>query len=140
LTRDERPCTVVRWGDVPLSDEEASRLVAGRFGWRTQAVVACGGRESPSNRDDVLRDLAREPADRPVVVLAEAWEAPSRAITGFLADARRSTDARRPLVVGLLGERNGTWAPPDPDDRDVWERTTAALGDPYVRVEAVVGE
>jgi hypothetical protein len=130
----------VRWGDVPLSDEEAARLVSQRFGWRAQAVLACGGRESVASRDDLLRGLATEAPERPLVVLAEAWEAPSRAITGFLADARRSAGARRPLVVGLLGARNGSWVAPDPDDLDVWERTTAALGDPYVRVEAVIGE
>jgi hypothetical protein len=133
-------CTVVRWADVPVSDEESAAMVAQRFGWRADNIFACGGRDGVEQRQVVINALAREAAANPVVVLAEAWEAPSRAVTGFLAGIRRAVDARKPVVVGLLGGAEGSWTAPADADRSVWERSAAALGDPYLRVESVTDE
>jgi hypothetical protein len=74
------------------------------------------------------------------VVLAESWEAPSRAVTRFLQELRRASTQRRHVVVGLLGARNGAWSSPEPDDYDVWLRGAAALADPYLRVEPMIGD
>ena len=131
-------CTVVRWADVPLNAQDAAGLTARRFGWRADAVQECGGRGRLGDRDTLISVLAKEAPDRPLVLLAESWEAPSRAVTGFLAALRRAVGARRPIVVALLDARDGRWSAPTPDDRDVWERTVAQLADPYVRVEPVI--
>ena len=133
-------CTVLCWADVPASAHQAAELVAARFGWSAEAVHAVGGRNGTAGRADVVSAIAEEPDERPLVVLAESWEAPSRAITRFLRQLRDAVGKRRPLVVALVGSHAGGWAPPEADDRELWAQRIRSLGDPYLRVEAVIGE
>jgi hypothetical protein len=52
---------------------------------------------------------------------------------------REAAGADRPIVVTLLdSDAAGRWTPPVGDDLAVWKRHLAALGDPYLRVEALV--
>jgi hypothetical protein len=131
---------VLCWADVPASARQAAELVAARFGWSAEAVHAVGGRNGTAGRADVVSAIAEEPDERPLVVLAESWEAPSRAITRFLRQLRDAVGKRRPLVVALVGSHAGGWAPPEADDRELWAQRIRSLGDPYLRVEAVIGE
>jgi hypothetical protein len=138
LRSEGTECTVVTWADVPLTAEEASRLVADRFGWRAAAVYPCGGRDKDGGAPKAAADVVRASRERPVVILCEAWEAPSRALTRFLNEMRDAGGQRRMFVIGLLGVLGGAWSAPDPEDCEVWERNAASMGDPYLRVEAMI--
>jgi hypothetical protein len=130
-------CVVLCWGDVPLREDEAAELVRRRFGWRTTSVQAVGGTQS-GGQHTMLESLAAGAASDPVIVVAEAWEAPGKAIRRFLTEIRGAIDVHRPIVVGLVGADDGRWVTPVAGDRDLWERVAALAGDPYLRVEALV--
>jgi hypothetical protein len=71
-----------------------------------------------------------------VLLLAEAWEPPSKNLTHFLRALRKSCGAERAVVIGLLtkgAQRVGASL----DDVRIWRRRVSALGDPRIRVEAL---
>jgi hypothetical protein len=130
-------CTILCWGDVPLSRVEAADLVRDRFGWKTGDVHAVGGKET-AGQDAMREQLATGSREQPVLLLAEAWEAPGKAVRNLLRDVRGAVTARRLIVVCLLGEDADGWTAPRDEDLRLWEHTCALLGDPYLRVEPVV--
>ena len=65
--------------------------------------------------------------DEAVVVLAEAWEAPTRALGQLLGGLRAQADSRTTFVVLLIDA--------DEENAAVWRRYVAGLGDPYLFVD-----
>jgi hypothetical protein len=127
----EGDARAVIWGDVPVDDARVVALVARRFGWKVLAVERAGTDET---RRDAAAIAAVAGGDGPIVVLAEAFEAPTREARGFVGALRAAAGAQRSIVVALLDGDD----PPASDDLAVWRRHIAALGDPYLRVEALV--
>ncbi len=134
---------VVIWGDVPIEASGVEGLIATRFGWEVGAVERAGVDETTD--DDAA--IAKVSAARggPIVVLVEAFESPTREARAFVQRLRRAAGKDRPIVVGLLDASAdpaspGAWTPPARDDRAVWEKHMSGLGDPYLRVEALVEE
>jgi hypothetical protein len=122
-------CAVVRWRDAPL-EGGAADAVARQAGAAVAAVHAAGGRDCEEAGRDwaaALRGLD------PVVVVAEAFEAPDRAAVRLLGDLRRAVGPRRQLLV-LLSAPGGT---PGPARRDLetWREGLAPLADPFLAVE-----
>jgi hypothetical protein len=113
------------------------RLVAARFGQAVRAVEPAGAGATEVDDAALAACLAAAPA--PVLVLAEAFEAPTREVRGFLGRLRAAMGATRPVVVALVdGGAASGWTGPAPDDLRVWQRQLAALGDPYLRVEPLI--
>jgi hypothetical protein len=138
----ETACVVLCWADVPASQHELAELAERRFGWRAQQVVAVGGKDD-AGRESALAAASTAGTGVPVLVVAEAWEAPGRSIEHMLGELRARIETRRPIIVGLVGAKNegtdgGSWRTPDDDDRRLWERRLRALGDAYLRVEDMV--
>jgi Protein of unknown function (DUF2868) len=122
---------VVLWRDVPrTSDLEAA--VARQTGTAVAAVQAAGGRDYEEGQLDWTR-LA-DGAD-PVVVVAEGWEAPDKALHRLLRDLRNALGPRRHLVVLLARIESATVRRPSDAEVRIWEESLASLGDPYVGVE-----
>lgn len=128
--------TVLIWGDVPIDRGQVDGLVAERFGWRVVTVANAGAGEA--RHDQAAIDaVAQEQA--PIVLLAEAFEAPTREARTFLSRLREAIAKDRAIVVGLVDSAApGQWTQPSPDDLRVWQKQLAQLGDPYLRVEALV--
>lgn len=130
-------CVVLGWADVPLDVGGAERLVRERFGWTSAALHAVGGAHVAAGQA-MVDDLRSADPGSPVVVVAEAFEAPGKALRRFLADLRRAAGQHRPIVVGLVGGSTPHWKRPHDADRLLWERAVALLADPYLRVEELV--
>ena len=75
----------------------------------------------------------------PSQVAVKAWEAPTRDLRNFLGELRGKLGDGVPLVV-LLVELDEASAPIAPEGADLrqWTRKLAGLGDPWLRVEALV--
>jgi hypothetical protein len=120
-------CRAFLWADVPLAHGDVETLVKRRTGCR-EVVVAKNFSES----SDI--DLAVEDA---LVVVAEAWEAPTRALGRFLADLRATVPTSSPIVVFLVGAPTSVEVelPVNEADAAVWRHYLAGLGDPYLFVD-----
>jgi hypothetical protein len=132
--------TVVVWGDVPIDPAQVAALIAGRFDWRVGSISLAGAGEARRDAAAIQAVAADQDGERaPVVVLAEAFEAPTREARMFLGRLREAIGADRPIVVSLVdSDGPDRWSPPSPDDLRVWQKHLAQLGDPYLRVEALV--
>jgi hypothetical protein len=121
---------------VPIDAAQVGTLWQQRFGWRAAAVERAGADEA---RHDAAAIAAVAAGDRPLVVLAEGFEAPTREARGFVQKLRAAGAADRPIVVALVdSDERGRFTAPTADDLRVWTRQLAGLGDPYLRVEALV--
>lgn len=129
------PVSVVRWADAAVTREDAERLLAARYHWGVGSLEDAAG--DGGERDAALMSrLGADASPSPVVVIAEAWEPPSKNLTHFLRALRKSCGAERALVIGLLtkgAERPGATL----DDVRIWRRRISALADARIRVEAL---
>jgi len=118
-------CRVVVWADAAVVHAQLEPLVRDRVG--CERVV-----ESAT-----LDDAAADGIDA-VVVVAEAWEAPTRALGRRLAELRERLGDTRPIVVMLVGQDNGDGRrAAGSNDVAVWRHHLAGLGDPYLFLNAV---
>jgi hypothetical protein len=75
-------------------------------------------------------------AGAPIVVLAEAWEAPDKATLRFLKGVRGAVGERRPIAVGLLQQDPARQLRvPSTEDVQTWRDRLSTLEDPYLGVE-----
>lgn len=122
---------VVLWRDVPRT-AELETAVARQTGAPIAALQRAGGRDYEEGQLDWTR-LA-DGAD-PVVVVAEAWEAPDKALYRLLRDLRKSLGPGRHLIVLLAGIASATVPGAPQLEVRIWEESIASIGDPYVGVE-----
>lgn len=123
----------LRWADAAVSRDDVARLVGTKYGWQVASLDDVRGDDDPDERRR-LADLGA--SDRPVLVVAEAFEPPSKSVQRLLQNVRGSIGERVPVIVALFGGQHGS-AAPKPDDVRIWRQRVAALGDPWLRVEAV---
>ena len=124
----------LRWADAAVSRDDVARLVGARYGWQVASLDDVRGDDDPGERRH-LAALAE--SDRPVLLVAEAFEPPSKSVQRLLQNVRRSVGERVPVIVALFGGSDDH-AAPKPDDVRIWRQRVAALGDPWLRVEALV--
>jgi hypothetical protein len=118
-------CDVLVWGDAPIDERAATELLAVRFDARALACRAVDG--GPDDVGDVTGAC--------VVVLAEAWEAPTRELVNWLRELRRRVGTKRSIVVALVGEDGVRSRTPLAQDVALWRERLAELGDPYLFVD-----
>jgi hypothetical protein len=124
-------CAVVLWRDVPPG-EALARAVAIQTQRPIATVRTAGGRDHEEGGVD-WRDAVD--GAEPVVVVAEAFEAPDRAALRLLSDLRRSLGPRRHLLVLLVEwARGGPRAPREAEVR-TWQEWLGRLEDPFLAVE-----
>ena len=132
-------CTLVLWGEIELPPALLERLVQHRFGWHIRQQFIAGGIEVEEDRRTRQAIAMQSTATEPILILAESWEAPGRAIRFFIRELRNVIPSHRRLVIGLTDtSRADNPAPPAQEDRRLWAQNIAALGDPYVQIEALV--
>ena len=127
---------VVAWRDFPVNVEELGKVVRLQLFGRVGERFSAGGADYDGDAR-VIASLA-EREKEPVLILAEAWEAPDRGTLGFLSALRAGVGADRRVLVGLTNpDVAGTWVRPSKGEAEVWGRRLAGLRDPYLGVEAL---
>lgn len=123
---------VVRWAGVPLDPESLSARLATAQGVTVDGVETVGGLDVGAD-DAALEAVRGSPA---VVLVVEAWEAPSADYLDFLRRLRGALGERVPMVV-LPCEVDVEQRPlrVEPRHLALWRRHLATLADPWLRVE-----
>jgi len=128
-------CTVVLWRDVPAG-KELEGAVARQTRCSVAAVHPAGGRDYTEEAID-WRRLAD--GTDPLVVVAEGWEAPDKALLRLLSDLRRALGPRRHLIV-LLAQVDASGIRPSlASEVRLWQEGLGQLEDPYLAVEPLRG-
>lgn len=127
----EGTCAVVLWRDTPWG-EALEREVALQTRRTVVAIRTAGGRDHEEGAVDWAG--AVDGAD-PVVVVAEAFEAPDGGAVRLLRDLRRALGPQRHLLVVLVDpSRDGPARPVEGEVR-TWRDGLARLEDPFLAVE-----
>ncbi|MGZ6123936.1 MAG: DUF2868 domain-containing protein [Myxococcales bacterium] len=84
-------CIVILWRDVPAG-KELEAAIARQTRWALSAVHSAGGRDYEEGAVDWTR-LAD--GSDPLVLVAEGWEAPDKAVLRLVAELRRALGPRR---------------------------------------------
>jgi hypothetical protein len=127
----DNQCTLILWRDVP-SIPEIRAAVSRQTRWAVESVEAAGGRDYEEGGIDWSR-LGK--GRGPVVVVAEGWEAPDKAVLRVMRQLRRALGERRHLVV-LLAQVDASGIRPSPAaELRIWEEGLAPLQDPYLAVQ-----
>jgi hypothetical protein len=128
-------CTVVLWRDVPQGAalEEA---IARQTRWPVAAVHPAGGRDYEEGSIDWARLVNGK---GPVVVVAEGWEAPDKAVLRLMRELRRAVGEGRHLVVLLADVEAARVRPSLAQDVRIWQEGLAPLEDPYLAVQPLRG-
>lgn len=120
-------CRVLLWGALAGRAEGVEDRIEARFGWPADASHAVGGADLAGD-DRALAAIEAAKARR-VVLVVEAGNQPTREVVSLLADVRRRTPERTPIVVALLGA--------EPDEVDQWRHRLDQEADPWLRVEGL---
>ncbi len=130
-----KTCLVVRWRQAPTASNTLDAGLRATFGYRARDVVDAGAVDMTADEAS-WRNAADAPD--PVVVLAEAWEAPDKGLQRYLRGLRAAVGGDRPIYVALVGEGpNDGLAPAETTDIELWRNRLTLLEDPYLGVEAL---
>jgi hypothetical protein len=130
LAAGTAPCAVVLWRDVPGGaplEAAVSRALGRPVAWTRRA----GGRD----HEEAGADWAALADGADLVVVAEGFEPPDRALRRLLVTLRGAVGAGRPLTVLLLDAAGSRPTSPRAEDVRVWRDGLAPLEDPYLAVE-----
>ena len=130
---DEAGCVLIRWREVPGVDSALAQGVRATFGYRFGGAIEAGGTDLEA---DEASQRAAAAAGGPVIVMAEAWEAPDKGIRRYLKGLRTAVGVDRPIYVTLVGEGTpSAMAAPESDDVALWRDRLTLLEDPYLGVQ-----
>lgn len=126
------PTLVVRWGDVPGEDGVLTALLRSGLQADVAAIHRAGGKAYEADRS-TLDALAGLPAGHGVVVVAEVFDEPDRAMRHFLTQVREQVGAGVRITVALVDDLTAP-RPVAARDRTRWRSMLGVLGDPYLDV------
>ena len=126
----------IAWKDAPLTLPAARELLAERYGLPLEKLLRAGGGLDPAADQVAITALEALPPATDLVLLVEAFEAPTRELLGFLRGLRAATS--RPLRILLLQPApSGGWSAAGDLEVTVWRRGLQALRDPHLRVHTL---
>lgn len=127
-------CAVLAWRDLPLDREALDRWLHAQLGWSARQYGTAGGADFEAERRAIEAAAA---TGLPLVVVAEAWEPPDKAVRRFLKALRAAAGPRTKLAVVLLGAASAQPNAEVARDLQTWSAQLAALEDPYLSVESM---
>ena len=139
---DASVCTALVWGGAPIADDGLVRIIERRFGKSVDARFDAGGGDFVADKRTCAELAGHVQRSRgPLVMVAEAFEAPTKEVVAFVQKLRLEVGSRRLVDVALLDQtESGEWVGPEEEDLRSWKITLKALGDPYLRVVSAVEE
>ena len=127
----EATCDLVRWRDV-VSTQEVELWLRRALGLSIHRTLSAGAFPYEGGADLVL---GGRPEQRPLILLAEVFEPPDRALARFLLAARAATSPTTDIRVLLASVTESGPGSPRSDDVALWNDFVRRLGDPYIRAE-----
>lgn len=137
LQTNAEACYLILWGEINLSEEKFREIVKSRFNWDVLEAFYAGALENDQD-ESTLKQFDRSQAVDPILVIAESWESPSKAVTHFLHRLRNNINEKRIIVIGLINRNaEDKLIPPDITDWRNWQDASVKLNDPFVCVEPI---
>ncbi len=131
------PCYLIIWGEIDLPEAEIEKIVQARFRWNILETGYAGMLDNLRD-EETLRHFKDLDDDRPILILAESWEAPGKAMEHFLRRLRTNKKDSRRIIIGLVNQDEEKHIiSPSRIDWQNWQYVVAELNDPFICVEPV---
>ena len=125
----------IRWGALPGDEEALAKALATELGARVSMFHHAGGKDYREDEANLERLGSAEEIER-LIVIAEAFDEPDRAMRRFIAACRDNLESSVPIIVAVLGEVVGDQVhAPTPSDLTRWRRMLGTVADPYLDVQ-----
>ncbi len=130
-----KSCALINWEEIPIPEEELSRIAGHTCGCAPAEVSAAGGASSLARDAEVIGNVAVSGSGGGVIVFVKAWEPPLKDLHDFLIALRNALPGAVPVVIIPVGVGDGTVPiPPDEIQLDTWRASIRSLGDPWLSV------
>ena len=140
LNLKNKYCTLIKWADLEMPENEFAQIINLRFGWKIKDKLTAGSLDYQSSDTTTYKFIKDQKEQNPILILAESWEPPT-AIIHFLRQLRKMISNNRQIIIGLINsDSKQKKQPPLLSDLNSWKIEMAALSDPYLRVESMVEE
>ncbi len=128
---------ILTWAGVELDRAQLEQILRSRFDLEVQSHLPVGRLDQTA--DSAAIDKVRADTPQQVVLVVEAWEPPVADYRDFIQEVRQAVGDGVSIVV-LLYNRDvaGVTTAPQSDDLQVWQKTIAAIGDPWTAVEPLM--
>ncbi|MBN2419607.1 MAG: DUF2868 domain-containing protein [Deltaproteobacteria bacterium] len=132
-------CSLIVWGEIDLPETEIVRIVRETIHWNIVEVLYAGMLDNLQD-EKTLKHFENSRGDEPVLLLAESWEAPGKAVLHFLSCLRSNINRNRKIVIGLINlDSEKKPVTPALTDWQNWQDTIVKLNDPFIGIEPVTG-
>lgn len=132
-------CSIILWSEIELSRDQIAHIAESGFHLKVQEILYAGMFDNEQD-EKTLKYFAQTNGHEPVLILAESWEAPGKAIEYFLHRLRANIEDSRTILIGLLNmDSKGGLLTPEPADWMNWQEMALKLKDPFVSLEPVTG-
>jgi hypothetical protein len=127
---------LINWGEVPLSDDQLSRIASLTCGCSSTAMFAAGGANSLAQDDEVIVKASNKSVDGGIIVFVKAWEPPLKDLHDFLVALRNNLPETSPIVIIPLNiDQGANPGPPGQIQLETWRTSMQKLGDPWLSVK-----
>ena len=133
-------CFLIIWDEIDLPETELREILKTAFHWNIIETFYAGMLD---NRQDeqTLKGFEGSKNNEPILLISEAWEAPSKALAHFLRRLRKNIIKNRMIVIGLINlDSKHNIISPTQTDWQNWQDAVAKLNDPFIGIEPVTEE
>ncbi len=134
-----KACYLIVWGEIDLPETELVKIVQAGFHWNILETSYAGMLDNLQDEQTLKRFEDRRD-DEPILLLAESWEAPGKAVEHFLHCLRANIKNDRRIIIGLINlDTDNKVISPDRTDWQNWQDAAVKLNDPFIGIEPVTG-
>ncbi len=131
-------CTVIKWGDIRISDKQVTRNIENRFGCEIHKIYSSGTFDYEASNSATLNNIRAENSLFPIIILIEPWETPDASLSHFLTELRKITNIKRRIVILLLNTAHSDdIKPPNNYEWKYWSKFISKISDPYLYMASI---
>ncbi len=136
----ENSAHLIMWGEMDLSEPELTSIIESALNINITDIHFAGMLDNTRD-ENTLKGFEENSDDEPVMLLAESWEAPGRAVEHFLKRLRSVINKDRKIIIALISlDPENEVISPSKADWQNWQDLTLKLNDPFMSIEPVTGK
>ncbi|MGD9159576.1 MAG: DUF2868 domain-containing protein [Desulfobacteraceae bacterium] len=130
-------CCLIVWGEIDMQEAEIKKIIKAGSNWNIHETFYAGMLDNLQD-EQTLKRFSGSKDDTPVLLLAESWEAPGKAVEHFLRSLRANIKADRRIIIGLINlDTDSKIISPAQTDWQNWQNAVVKLNDPFTGIEPV---
>ena len=136
----ESSAHLIIWGEMDQPERELIAIIKSSLKVNIIDTHFAGMLEN-SQDQSTLKEFEENRDNNQIILLAESWEAPGRAVEHFLNRLRSVIGRDRKIIIALINiNPQNIIIGPSKTDWQNWQDLTIKMNDPFICIEPVTGE